>query len=49
MEWRINRNKTITKNYITMNNINNLIDAHYNELEINDFDFYNDFTNNYNK
>ena len=29
-----------------MNNINNLIDAHYNELEINDFDFYNDFNNN---
>ena len=32
-----------------MNNINNLIDAHYNELEINDFDFYNDFNNNFNK
>ena len=31
-----------------MNNINNIIDAHYNELEINDFDFYNDF-NNFNK
>jgi hypothetical protein len=38
-----------------MNNINNInniiycIDAHYNELEINDFDFYNDFTNKLNK
>lgn len=32
-----------------MNNINNIIEDHYNELEINDFDFYNDFTNNYNK
>ena len=29
-----------------MNNINNIIDAHYNELEINDLDFYNDFNNN---
>ncbi len=28
-----------------MNNINNTIEAHYNELEINDFDFYNDFNN----
>ena len=35
--------------YKTMNNINNIIDAHYNELEINDFDFYNDFNNNFNK
>jgi len=32
-----------------MNNINNTIEAHYNELEINDFDFYNDFNNNFNK
>jgi hypothetical protein len=32
-----------------MKNINNIIEAHYSELEINDFDFYNDFTNNYNK
>ena len=31
-----------------MSNINNIIDAHYNELEINDFDFYNDFNNNFN-
>lgn len=31
-----------------MNNINNLIEDHYNELEINDFDFYNDFSNNFN-
>ncbi len=31
-----------------MNNINNIIEDHYNELEINDFDFYNDFTNNFN-
>jgi len=31
-----------------MNNINNTIEAHYNELEINDFDFYNDFNNNFN-
>ncbi len=29
-----------------MKNINNIIDAHYNELEINDFNFYNDFNNN---
>ena len=29
-----------------MNNINNIIDAHYNEIEINDFNFYNDFNNN---
>ena len=32
-----------------MNNINNTIEAHYNELEINDFDFYNDFSSNFNK
>lgn len=32
-----------------MNNINNIIEDHYNELEINDFDFYNDFNNNFNK
>ncbi len=32
-----------------MNNINNIIEDTYNELEINDFDFYNDFTNNFNK
>ena len=31
-----------------MNNINNIIEDHYNELEINDFDFYNDFSNNFN-
>jgi len=31
-----------------MNNINNIIEDHYNELEINDFDYYNDFTNNFN-
>ena len=31
-----------------MKNINNTINAYYNELEINDFDFYNDFTNNFN-
>ena len=31
-----------------MNNINNLIDAHYNELEINDFDYYNHFSNSSN-
>jgi len=31
-----------------MNNINNIIEAHYSELEINDFDFYNDFSNNFN-
>ena len=31
-----------------MNNINNIIEDTYNELEINDFDFYNDFTNNFN-
>ncbi len=31
-----------------MNNINNIIEAHYNEQEINDFDFYNDFSNNFN-
>ena len=29
-----------------MNNINNIIEDTYNELEINDFDFYNDFNNN---
>jgi len=29
-----------------MNNINNTIEAYYNEIEINDFDFYNDFNNN---
>jgi len=32
-----------------MDNINNLIDAHYNEIEINDFNFYNDFNNNINQ
>jgi len=32
-----------------MNNINNIIEDHYNELEINDFDFYNDFNNNINQ
>lgn len=32
-----------------MNNINNIIEDHYNELEINDFDFYNDFNNNLNR
>ena len=32
-----------------MSNINNIIEDTYNELEINDFDFYNDFTNNFNK
>lgn len=31
-----------------MNNINNIIEDTYNELEINDFDYYNDFTNNFN-
>jgi|VirMetMinimDraft_7_1064189.scaffolds.fasta_scaffold00371_9 hypothetical protein len=31
-----------------MNNINNIIEDTYNELEINDFDFYNDFNNNFN-
>ena len=31
-----------------MNNINNIIEDTYNELEINDFDFYNDFSNNFN-
>jgi len=31
-----------------MENINNVIEDTYNELEINDFNFYNDFTNNYN-
>ena len=36
------------KKYIIMNNINNIIEAHYNEQEINDFDFYNDFNNNFN-
>jgi len=29
-----------------MSNINNIIEDTYNELEINDFDFYNDFNNN---
>jgi len=32
-----------------MNNINNIIEAYYNEIEINDFNFYNDFTNNINQ
>jgi len=32
-----------------MKNINNIIEDHYNELEINDFNFYNDFSNNFNK
>jgi hypothetical protein len=32
-----------------MKNINNTIEAYYNEMEINDFDFYNDFNNNFNK
>ena len=32
-----------------MENINNIIEDHYNELEINDFDYYNDFTNNINQ
>ena len=32
-----------------MNNINNIIEDHYNELEINDFDYYNDFNNNINQ
>jgi len=31
-----------------MNNINNIIEDTYNELEINDFDFYNDFSDNFN-
>jgi len=31
-----------------MENINNIIEDTYNELEINDFNFYNDFTNNFN-
>ena len=31
-----------------MNNINNIIEDTYNEQEINDFDFYNDFSNNFN-
>ena len=26
-----------------MKNINNIIDAHYNQLEINDFDYYSHF------
>ena len=45
-----NKNTTSTNNLklYKMNNINNIIDAHYNELEINDFDFYNDFSNNFN-
>jgi hypothetical protein len=31
-----------------MNNINNIIEDTYNELEINDFNYYNDFNNNFN-
>jgi hypothetical protein len=32
-----------------MKNIYNIIEDTYNELEINDFDFYNDLNNNFNK
>ena len=32
-----------------MKNINNIIEDTYQEQEVNDFNYYNDFTNNINK